>query len=110
MVIRVGTLSHLKRQAFFQFFLDAFSKSTLNFEVSFSEKKMTFIQEILLMTSIYFRNYALRKTWLDICPKSPVSKDPLTGNMVKRVETLHGRFISAHYALENVVTIFSDQF
>ena len=31
---------------------------------------------------IYFRNYALRKTWLDICPKSPVSKDPLTGNMV----------------------------
>ena len=30
---------------------------------------------------IYFRDYALRKTWLDICPKSPVSKAPLTGNM-----------------------------
>ena len=29
-----------------------------------------------------FRNYALRKTWLDICPISPVSKDSLTGNMV----------------------------
>ena len=29
-----------------------------------------------------FRNYALRKTWLDICPKSAVSKDPLTSNMV----------------------------
>ena len=31
---------------------------------------------------MYFRNYALRKTWLDICPKSPDSKDPLTGNIV----------------------------
>ena len=31
---------------------------------------------------IYFRNYALHKTWLDKCPKSPVSKAPLTGNMV----------------------------
>ena len=31
---------------------------------------------------ISFRNYALRKTWSNICPKSPVSKDPLTGNMV----------------------------
>ena len=25
---------------------------------------------------------------LDICPKSPDSKDPLTGNIVKRVQTL----------------------
>ena len=31
---------------------------------------------------IYFRNYALRKLWLDICPKSPVSKDPLLDNML----------------------------
>ena len=31
---------------------------------------------------IYFPKYALRKTWLDICPKSPFWKDPLTGNMV----------------------------
>ena len=29
----------------------------------------------------FFRNDALRKTWLDICPISPVSKEPLTGNM-----------------------------
>ena len=31
---------------------------------------------------MYFRNYALRKTWLDVGLKSPVSFDPLTGNMV----------------------------
>ena len=31
---------------------------------------------------MYFRNYALRKTWLDVGLKSPVSLDPLTGNMV----------------------------
>ena len=31
---------------------------------------------------MYFRNYGLRKTWLDICQKSPVSEDSLTGNMV----------------------------
>ena len=29
-----------------------------------------------------FPKLRTRKTWLDICPKSPVSKDPLTGNMV----------------------------
>ena len=29
-----------------------------------------------------FGKYALRKTWLDICRKSLVPKDPLTGNMV----------------------------
>ena len=33
-----------------------------------------------------FQNYAHRKTWLDICPKSPVSKDPLTGNIVNRLK------------------------
>ena len=31
---------------------------------------------------MYFRNYGLQKTWLDICLKSPVSEDNLTGNMV----------------------------
>ena len=31
---------------------------------------------------MYFRNYWLRKTWLDKCLKSPVSEDPLTSNMV----------------------------
>ena len=31
---------------------------------------------------MYFRNYGLRKRWLDQCLKSPVSDDPLTGNMV----------------------------
>ena len=50
---------------------------------------------------IYFRNYALRKTWLDICPRSPVSKDPLTGNMVNGFKHCCD--------LENsTVTIFSD--
>ena len=31
---------------------------------------------------MYFGNYKLRKTWLDICLKSPVSEDPLRNNMV----------------------------
>ena len=31
-----------------------------------------------------FRNYELRKTWLDNCLKSPLSEDPWTGNMVSR--------------------------
>ena len=52
-----------KQKAFSKFFL-GFSKSTLNFE--HLQKKMTFIADL-------FANYALRKTWLDICPKSPVS-------------------------------------
>ena len=31
---------------------------------------------------MYFRNYGLRKMWLDIYIKSPVSEDPLRGNIV----------------------------
>ena len=31
---------------------------------------------------MYFRNYGIRKTWLDICLKSLVLEEPLTGNMV----------------------------
>ena len=31
---------------------------------------------------MYFRNYRLRKKWLDQCLKGPTSEDPLTGNMV----------------------------
>ena len=31
---------------------------------------------------MYFRNCGLQKTWLDKCLKSPVSEDPLTGNLV----------------------------
>ena len=30
---------------------------------------------------MYFRNYGLRKTWLDQRLKSPVSEDPLKSNM-----------------------------
>ena len=30
---------------------------------------------------MYFRNYGLRKTWLDQFLTSPVSEGPLTGNM-----------------------------
>ena len=37
---------------------------------------------------MYFENYGLRKTWLDICQKSLVSKDSLTGNMVNDSKTL----------------------
>ena len=31
---------------------------------------------------MYFRNYGLRKPWLDECLKSPFSADPLKSNMV----------------------------
>ena len=31
---------------------------------------------------MYFRNYGLRKTWLDQCLKSPVSEDPSKSKMV----------------------------
>ena len=31
---------------------------------------------------MYFRNYGLRKTWLDKCVKNSVLEDPSTGNMV----------------------------
>ena len=31
---------------------------------------------------MYFRHYALRKTWLDKCLKIPVSDKPLTGHVV----------------------------
>ena len=30
---------------------------------------------------MYFRNYGLRKTWLDQRLKSPVSEEPLKSNM-----------------------------
>ena len=31
---------------------------------------------------MYFRNYGLRKPWLDKCLKSPVSEDPLKSDVV----------------------------
>ena len=37
-----------------------------------------------LSKPIYFRNYLLRKTWLDKCLKSLVSEEPLTTNIVNR--------------------------
>ena len=35
---------------------------------------------------MYFRNYGLRKTWLDKCLKSPVWENPLKSNMVNAPE------------------------
>ena len=35
---------------------------------------------------MYFRNYGLRKTWLEKCLRSPVSEDPSTGNMVNELK------------------------
>ena len=52
---------------------------------------------------MYFRNYGLQKTWLDICLKSPLSQDPLIGNMLNRPKqclNVNG----------GIVTIFSDDF
>ena len=34
---------------------------------------------------MYFRNYGVRKTWLDKYLKSPFSEDPLTSNIVSGV-------------------------
>ena len=52
---------------------------------------------------MYFQNYGLRKTLLNIGPKSPVSGDPRTGNMLKRPK---------HCCNMNdrTVIIFSDHF
>ena len=52
---------------------------------------------------MYFGYYRLRKTWLDICQKSPVSEDLLPGKMVNG---------SKHCCNLNdsTVTIFSDLF
>ena len=52
---------------------------------------------------MYFRNYGLQKTWLDICLKSPVSDDPLTGNMVNGIK--HCCNLN-----DRTITIFSDYF
>ena len=52
---------------------------------------------------MYFANYGLRKRWLVICLKSPVSKDPLTGNIVS--EPKHCCHLN-----NSTVTTFSDHF
>ena len=42
---------------------------------------------------MYFRNYGLRKTWIDKCLKSAVSEYPSTSDMVnvpKRCSNLNG--------------------
>ena len=52
---------------------------------------------------MYFRNYGLQKTWLDIAIKSPVSAYPFTSNMVNRPKHC--------WNLNNsTVTIFGDHF
>ena len=52
---------------------------------------------------MYFRNFGLRKTWLDICLKSPISKEPSTDNMVN--EPKHCCDLN-----DSTATIFSDHF
>ena len=50
---------------------------------------------------MYFRNYGLRKTWLDKYQKSAAAEYPSTSNMVngtKRCSNLHG----------SIFTIFND--
>ena len=37
---------------------------------------------------MYFRNYGLRKTWLNKSLKSPLSNDPSTNNRLKEDQTL----------------------
>ena len=50
-----------------------------------------------------FPKLRIRKTWLDISPKSPVSNDPLTGNIVNG-------FKHCCDLNQSTVTIFSDHF
>ena len=57
---------------------------------------MTFIADL-------FAKLRTPKNVLDICPKSPVSKDPLTGNMVNAFKY----FCDLNHS---TVTIFSDHF
>ena len=83
-----------KQKAFCEFFL-TFSKSTLNLKHLQTKDD--------LHSWFNFPNYALRKTWLDICPKSLVSKDPLTGNMLNA-------FKHCCDLNHSIVTIFSDHF
>ena len=52
---------------------------------------------------MYFRNYGLQNTWLDICLKSPVSEDPFSGNMVNGPK--HSCNLN-----ESTVPIFIDHF
>ena len=80
-----------KTKNFSGFFL-AFLKSTLNFE--HFQKKMTFIADL-------FPKLRTPKNVLDICPKSPDSKDPLTGNIVNG-------FKHCWNLNHSTVTIFSD--
>ena len=50
---------------------------------------------------MYFRNYGLRKTWLDKCLESPIWEDPSTGNMVNGPK--HFLYIN-----DNTLTMFID--
>ena len=52
---------------------------------------------------MYFQNYGLRKTLLNIGLKSPVSGDPRTGNMLKRPKHCCNMD-------DRTVIIFSDHF
>ena len=52
---------------------------------------------------MYFRNYVLPKTWLDICLKNQLLEDPLTGNMVNALS--HCCNLN-----DSTVTIFIDYF
>ena len=52
---------------------------------------------------MYFRNYGLRKPWLDTCLKSPVSEDPSKCNMVNGPK--HSNHNSFIYLLINVKAI-----
>ena len=66
-------------------------------------KFRTFSKKRWPLYLMYFRNYGLRKTCLDIWLKSAVSDDPFIGNMVnvpKQCFNLN----------DSTVTIFSDDF
>ena len=63
-----------REQKTFSEFFSEFLKSSLNFG-HFQKKKVSFIADV-------FRKNGPRKTWLDQCLKSPVSKDPSESNII----------------------------
>ena len=74
-----------RKQKTFSHFFAAFLKCSLNFE--------HFLKKRWLSLLMYFQNYTPRKTWLDQCLKSRVSRDPSQSNMVnapKHCWNLHG--------------------
>ena len=87
-----GKYSLLNRDNLMQpIHMQLYQKQKTFSEVFFSIFKIytkfgTFLKKRWTSLLMYFRNYELRKTWLDNYLKSPLSQDPSTSNMVNRTK------------------------